>query len=209
AAAGEPSALRAMTVTVALPLTAMEFGLALMMIVGLSPEERPTWTSTDALDEPPPPEVPPPPLPPVDAVTRADPDRLSAWNVTEAVPPLWILAIGSMLPLSTEKMISVPGFSGLPFGWRPMTVIVEVPFRLTVDGLALMLSVVPLGATGEALSQPRAGSRRRAASSRGRNGSFIAGVYERGRLSVQTAAPGVVRGVSGRRCPTGSAGMRC
>ena len=71
-----------------------------------------------------------------------------------ARPLLSTATMESMVPRSTDSRISVPGFRGFPSGRRPMTVMVEVPLRETLLGLALTIRTVPSGATGVALSQP-------------------------------------------------------
>ena len=75
------------------------------------------------------------------------------------MPLLSVVTMESMVPRSAVNRISVPGFKGLPSGLRPTTVIVDLPFRAICEGLALMVRIVPEGATGVALSQPATGSR--------------------------------------------------
>src|ERR1700694_5189738 len=71
-----------------------------------------------------------------------------------AVPLLSVITIDGIEPLVALRRISVPGFNGWPSGLRPITVIVEVPFKAIFVGLAEMTRMEPSGATGVALSQP-------------------------------------------------------
>src|SRR5215218_595921 len=134
----------------------------------MDPAATPTWTSMVAVNVPealPPVPVPPVPVPvppvdpPVAAVIFAVPRRPSARNVAVATPFLSTVTMGSIEPRLAVSRTSVPLLRGLPSGLRPITVIVDWPLRPIFKGLALIERIVPLGATGEALSQPTAGSR--------------------------------------------------
>src|SRR5436305_14085248 len=122
----------------------MVLGLTLRRTVGLEPDATPTWIVVFAVTVP----------VPVAAVIFAGPGRPSAWKVAFAVPVLSTATRESMVPMSDDRRISVPGFRGLPSGRRPTTVMVEVPVREIWLGLALTTRAVPSGATGVALSQP-------------------------------------------------------
>src|SRR5215210_274098 len=138
----------------------------------MDPAASPTWTSMVAVNVPEelpepvpspvppvPPVVPPPVDPPVAAVILAVPRRPSDRNVAVAEPFLSTVTTGSIDPRLAVSRTSVPVLSGLPSGLRPITVIVDSPLTPIFAGLALTERIVPLGATGEALSQPTEGIR--------------------------------------------------
>src|SRR5258706_767723 len=158
---GLPSAFRAIAVTVAVLFTGTLLGDTLRITVGLEPDAMPTWMVTYADSEPEvepvPSEVVVPPLPlpvPVAAVMVAVPGMPLDLKVAVALPSRSVNTIAGTEPLVALRRISVPGFNGWPSGLRPITVIVEVPFKAICVGLAEMARMQPPCATCVPLSQP-------------------------------------------------------
>ena len=94
---------------------------------------------------------------PVSAVTVAIPAAPLPESVTRTTPSSSVEPRSpDRVPRVVEKWTTVPGFTGNPVLLRATTVIEDLPFEAIELGLAEIVRIEPVGATGSELSHPKA-----------------------------------------------------